>query len=112
MRTSIPLLFLLTVTGVLAESTLKIVRQGDGYSLLRNGQPYFAKGAVGAVHLEELTVAGGNSIRADVTALDHAQALGLSVLIDLPFGKQQPDALRGNVLNQKLECASGIRFNQ
>ena len=38
---------------------------------------------------EELAAAGGNSIRADVTALDRAQALGLSVLIDLPFGKQR-----------------------
>ena len=83
MRTTIPLLFLLTAAGALAGSTLSIVRQGDGYSLLRNGQPYFVKGAVGAVHLEELAAAGGNSIRADVTALDRAQALGLSVLIDL-----------------------------
>src|SRR5664279_640904 len=70
-------------------SQVKIVRQGDGYSLSRNGQPYFAKGAVGAVHLEELVAAGGNSIRAGVDELDRAQALGLSVLADLPFGKQR-----------------------
>ncbi|HVN03331.1 MAG TPA: GDSL-type esterase/lipase family protein, partial [Bryobacteraceae bacterium] len=89
MRTSISLLFLLTAAGALAGSTLKIVRQGDGYALLRNGQPYFVKGAAGAVHLEELAAAGGNSIRAGVTALDRAQALNLSVLVDLPFGKQR-----------------------
>jgi hypothetical protein len=70
-------------------SQVKIVKQGDGFSLLRNGQPYFAKGAVGAVHLEELVAAGGNSIRAGVDALDRSQALGLSVLADLPFGKQR-----------------------
>src|SRR5580658_2948865 len=89
MRTSVPILVLLTATAAPAGSTLKIVRQGDGYSLLRNGQPYFVKGAVGAVHLEELVAAGGNSIRADAAALDQAQALGLSVLTDLPFGKQR-----------------------
>jgi hypothetical protein len=68
---------------------VKIVRRGDGYVLLRNGQPYFVKGAVGAVHLEELVAAGGNSIRAGAAALDRAQALGLAVLVDLPFGKQR-----------------------
>jgi GDSL-like lipase/acylhydrolase family protein/glycosyl hydrolase family 2 len=89
MGTCIPLLLLLSAGGALAGSTVTIVRQGDGYALLRNGQPYFVKGAVGAVHLEELAAAGGNSIRADAAALDHAQVLGLSVLTDLPFGKQR-----------------------
>jgi hypothetical protein len=89
MRISIPLLILPIAAGLLPGATVSIVRQGDGYALLRNGQPYFVKGAVGAVHLEELAAAGGNSIRAGVTALDRAQALGLSVLIDLPFGKQR-----------------------
>ena len=87
MRTS--LLLPLTAAAALAGSTVSIVPQGDGYRLLRNGQPYFVKGAVGAVHLEELAAAGGNSIRAGVTALDRAQSLGLTVLMDLPFGKQR-----------------------
>ncbi len=89
MRGLIPFLLLLSGGGPLAGSTVSIVRHGDSYSLLRNGQPYFVKGAVGAVHLEELAAAGGNSIRADPAALDRAQALGLSVLVDLPFGKQR-----------------------
>ncbi len=89
MRGLIPFLLLLSAGGPLAGSTVSIVRHGDSYSLLRNGQPYFVKGAVGAVHLEELVAAGGNSIRADPAALDRAQALGLSVLVDLPFGKQR-----------------------
>ena len=87
-----PVLFLslLTAAAALAgPAQVKIVRQGDGFALSRNGQPYFSKGAVGAVHLEELAAAGGNSIRAGVDALDRAQALGLSVLADLPFGKQR-----------------------
>jgi hypothetical protein len=89
MRISVPVVFFLTAATALAGSTVSIVHQGDGYALLRNGQPYFVKGAVGAVHLEELAAAGGNSIRAGATALDRAQALGLSVLTDLPFGKQR-----------------------
>ena len=68
---------------------VKIVRRGDGFTLLRNGRPYFVKGAVGAVHLEELVAAGGNSIRADAADLDRAQALNLTVLVGLPFGKQR-----------------------
>jgi hypothetical protein len=83
-------LFLLTASAALAgPSQVKIVHQGDGFALSWNGQPYFSKGAVGAVHLEELIAAGGNSIRAGVDALDRAQTLGLSVLTDLPFGKQR-----------------------
>jgi hypothetical protein len=88
MRASISLLLLLSACAS-AASTVSIVHYGDTYSLLRNGQPYFVKGAVGTVHLEELAAAGGNSIRAGVTALDSAQSLGLTVLIDLPFGKQR-----------------------
>ncbi len=90
MRRQIAIVFLLTSAAMLANpSQVQIVRQGDGFSLLRNGQPYFAKGAVGAEHLEELVAAGGNSIRAGVDMLDRAQGLGLSVLADLPFGKQR-----------------------
>ena len=54
-----------------------------------NGKPYFVKGAVGSVHLDELVAAGGNSIRAGVDSLDRAQASGLTVLAGLPFGKQR-----------------------
>jgi hypothetical protein len=81
----------LTVAGAAtaAPAAVAIVRVGDGFTALRAGKPYFAKGAVGDVHLEELAAAGGNSIRAGVAALDRAQALGLSVLVDLPFGKQR-----------------------
>ena len=90
MRRSILFPFLLTAAAAFAGSgQVRIVRQGDGFSVLRDGQPYFAKGAVGAVHLEELVAAGGNSIRAGAAELDRAQALGLSVLADLPFGKQR-----------------------
>jgi hypothetical protein len=87
-------LVLLVLTGFAAAGAaeplpVKIARHGDGWEFLRNGKPYFVKGAVGAVHLEELVSAGGNSIRAGVESLDRAQALGLTVLAGLPFGKQR-----------------------
>ncbi len=70
-------------------SVVKIAKRGSRYELLLNGKPYFVKGAVGAVHLEELAAAGGNSIRAGVNSLDQARNLGLTVLANLPFGKQR-----------------------
>jgi hypothetical protein len=72
-----------------APSQVKIVKDGDGWRTLFNGKPYFAKGAVGSVHLEELAAAGGNSIRAGANSLDRAQSLGLTVLVNLPFSGQR-----------------------
>src|ERR1035441_9269267 len=69
-------------------SSVKIVNTGDGYRLLRNGQAYLTKGAVGAVRLQELAAAGGNAIRAGTGSLDQAQALGLTVLADLPADRK------------------------
>jgi len=68
-----PVLFLslLTAATALAEpSRATIVQHADGFSSLRNGRPYFAKGAVGGVHLDELVAGGGNSTRAGVDILD------------------------------------------
>src|ERR1019366_5841307 len=83
-------LFCILCCSLTAEaSSVKIVNTGDGYRLLRNGQAYLTKGAVGAVHLQELAAAGGNAIRAGTGSLDQAQALGLTVLADLPFAEQR-----------------------
>lgn len=57
------------------------------YTLLRDGEPFFIKGAVGNRFLERLVQAGGNSIRAGISDLDRAYQLGLTVLANLPFGK-------------------------
>jgi hypothetical protein len=70
-------------------AVVRIVESGGRFRLERNGQPYFIKGAVGNVQLKRLIAAGGNSLRAGVRDLDRAQALGLTVLAGLPFGKQR-----------------------
>ena len=81
---------LLLMFAVSLTAQVKIVpAPAGGYQMLRNGQPYYVKGAVGSAHLAELVAAGGNSIRAGVEDLDRAQQLGLTVLAGLPFGKQR-----------------------
>lgn len=64
-----------------------IGQTNTGYQILRNGEPFFIKGAVGNRFLHRLVEAGGNSIRAGVKDLDTAHELGLTVLVNLPFGK-------------------------
>lgn len=61
------------------------------WHLLREGKPYFIRGAGGEQNLEMLKVSGGNSVRtwgADNAAnvLDDAQRLGLAVTIGIWLG--------------------------
>lgn len=86
-------------------STVRLVREADGsFGLLRNGEPYFVKGAgidpgLGGGNLELLAASGGNSVRtwgieqldAQVDGkrlLDRAHELGISVTIG--FWVQHP----------------------
>lgn len=72
---------------------VRIVRQGDRWTLLRDGQPYFVRGAVvigGAgseVLLDQLKALGGNSARASAGMLDALDRRGLTGFIGLPIGK-------------------------
>ncbi|WP_293939157.1 family 16 glycosylhydrolase [Sphingobacterium sp. UBA5996] len=65
-----------------------IVKVENGFTIMRNGQPYFIKGAGGTSNLEKLKTYGGNSIRtwspqqAD-EILNKAQTLGLTVTLGL-----------------------------
>lgn len=75
-------------------SFVTVVEQGDGFQLLRNGEPYFIKGAGGQDHLDRLAEAGGNSIRtwgADGigTLLDDAHELGLTVTVGFWLGHER-----------------------
>ena len=75
------------VTGNLDAPTA-IQFNGKQYTLIRNGKPYFIKGAGGVSNFAQLKAAGGNSIRIwdDVDAgpiLDEAQRLGLTVMFGL-----------------------------
>ena len=56
---------------------------------MRNGQPFFIKGAGGDKHLEEAVAAGANSIRewsVDEEALQRAHQQGITALVGLHLG--------------------------
>lgn len=64
------------------------------YSIYRNGQPYFIRGAGGTSRLDQLSAAGANSIRTWDTdnaqqILDEAESLGLTVMLGLRMGKER-----------------------
>ena len=71
---------------------VKVEKSGAGYRLLRDGKPYFIKGAGGRSYLDVLKAAGGNAIRTwgeeDIgPLLDRAHALGLSVTVGIWLGQ-------------------------
>ncbi len=67
---------------------VEIKKEGATYQLMRNGQPYFIKGAGGTSYLDRIAAYGGNSVRTWSTKnaeqlLDSAQKYGLTVLMGL-----------------------------
>ena len=65
-----------------------ITNENNQWQFVRNGQPYFVKGAGGSEYLKELVACGGNSIRTwdskeGLKVLDAAQKHGLTVLMGL-----------------------------
>jgi hypothetical protein len=67
-------------------STVVIQKNGTVWQLLKDGQPYYVKGAGGGASPEKLVAAGGNSIRTwspDKAVLDKAQTLGLTVCLGI-----------------------------
>lgn len=78
---------------------VKVVKNGDGFQLLRDGKPYLIRGVGFGVKDEEkglklLKEAGGNAIRTwgaeNVTPLlDKAHAQGISVTIGIWLGHEQ-----------------------
>ncbi|WP_257657124.1 glycoside hydrolase family 2 TIM barrel-domain containing protein [Parapedobacter lycopersici] len=96
---------LLTLTGCLLLMTaavaqhakpikVELIKQGDTYTLLRGGKPYFIKGAGGSTYMDRLSAYGGNSVRTWGTAngqqvLDEAQRLGLTVTMGINMARER-----------------------
>ena len=93
-----PLALLLSLASLGATapaSTVTVERSPEGkFTLLRDGKPYFIKGAGGQSHLDTLVACGGNTIRTwgidaleekvdGKPLLDRAQELGLTVTVGL-----------------------------
>ncbi len=73
---------------------VKVVHGEKGWQLLRDGKPYFVKGAGGSGSLEALAAAGANSVRtwdAEGTEkqLDEAQQRGLTVCLGIWLGQER-----------------------
>lgn len=97
MKRFILFVFVLSISWLHGQgSKVEIVTQADGsFQLLRNGSPYYIKGAGGTVKLEELVSYGGNSIRtwgiSDETdkILDQAHKLGITVCFGIWMGQER-----------------------
>lgn len=88
-------------TSVDAEPTIpqsatpsSLAKTDSGYTIMRNGEPYFIKGAGGRSHLDLLAQSGANSIRTWGTdgadaVLDEAYRNGLSVMLGLRIGHER-----------------------
>lgn len=73
---------------------VNVAAKGDGFELLRGGQPYFIKGAGGTSYTDRLAQYGGNSIRTWDTrngeeVLETAQQLGLTVTMGLNVARER-----------------------
>lgn len=72
--------------------TVYVKKDGEGYQLIRNGKPFFVKGAAGDSFLPELRAAGANTVRIYDTInlkskLDELDSLGLAAVIDIHLPK-------------------------
>lgn len=75
-----------TVAEPYKDNRYNIVQINDTWQLLREGQPFYIKGAVGWRHFDVLRDSGGNAvrIRANKRSLDHALKYDLVAMAGLP----------------------------
>ena len=94
--------------------TVYIKKTDNGFQLIRNGKPFYIKGASGNSHFEELASIGGNTIRVYDTLnlgniLNEAQKNNLAVIVDIPlpqYSKKHNVYLnenRNRILKQKVK---------
>src|SRR5687767_9412522 len=79
-----------------AVAKVEVKKLNGQYQLMRNGEPYFIKGAGGYKYYERLKELGGNSVRIWSTDgedakkyLDKAHELGLTVTLGLDMGHER-----------------------
>ncbi|MBN1407428.1 MAG: DUF4434 domain-containing protein [Calditrichaceae bacterium] len=98
---SIPLIFLFLSISCTAQDIshtnpvkAEVKRVNNSYTLIREGRPYYIKGAGGSSRLAELARRGGNSIRTWSThraqaVLDSAQKYNLTVMMGLHVERER-----------------------
>ena len=67
---------------------VEVIFDGKNWNLVRDGKPYYIKGAGGDKYLDKIVECGGNSLRTwgpenAQQILDDAQARGLTVMLGL-----------------------------
>jgi hypothetical protein len=70
----------------------RIEKQGDSWVLLKEGSPYYIKGAVAGDHFQKIREYGGNSVRiwSDYEeGLNKALENGLTVMVSLPVSAER-----------------------
>lgn len=70
--------------------TVYIRKTDNRFQLIRNGNPFYIKGAAGNTHFKELAETGGNTIRVYDTInigniLNEAEKFGLAVIVGIPL---------------------------
>ncbi|MBA3901098.1 MAG: hypothetical protein H0X62_12985, partial [Bacteroidetes bacterium] len=115
------LIFLASISSSFAQAVkVEIQSEKNGFTMLRDGKPYYIKGACAWAHYDKLKAYGGNSIRLWTTEnakyyLDKAHEHGLTVTLGLFLEperkgfdyndkaevKKQFDFLKGEVLKHK-----------
>lgn len=96
-----------------AQTRVWVAKTQDGFQLMRNGKPYFIKGAAGYQYFDKLKERGGNTIRIWHTdeledVLDRAQTHGLNVIVGIDLGKPRngfnySDTTMVNAQRRKVE---------
>lgn len=88
--------FIVAAQAVTTKGAVKVEvkKEGAVYQLMRDGKPYFIKGAGGTSYMDRIAAYGGNSVRTWDTKkgqqiLDSAQKYGLTVLLGLPVGSER-----------------------
>ena len=82
------------ITANIKPVKVEIKKVDNRFQLLREGQPYFVKGAGGSIYPDRIAAYGGNSIRTwgssnGQEVLDTAQKYGLTVLMGLDVARER-----------------------
>jgi Glycosyl hydrolases family 2, TIM barrel domain len=94
---------------------VKLEKTADGFRLLRDGKPFFIKGAGGRSYLDVLKATGGNAIRTwgeeDIEPLlDRAHELGLTVTVGIWLGQPRQGFRYDNEAAVRGEIEKSRRF--
>ena len=94
---------------------VRVKKTETGYQLLRDGQPFFIKGAGGRSYLDVLKTCGGNAIRTwgedDIEPLlDRCHELGLTVTVGIWLGQPRQGFRYDNEVAVKGEIEKSRRF--